>query len=397
MKKLFTLLSILVSTFSFAGTPTIDGVYNAAEGWGTAVSLGDGNVGWSNANAKKLYVTADANYVYFGAECSAESWQQFVFAVNTKAGGDGTDSWGRTITYNQTNKPDFLFRGDITGGNYAEYHVWNGTAWTGTGVNINAGGTEVKGVFAGTAPYNGFLEIRVPKATLGNILVGDVQFIITGNNSGAASGHGCFDAIPNDNNCTGWSSPTNASVVSNYATNVTMPSTLGYFKGEIKNGNANLSWSSNNEINFSHYELEQSNNATNWTKIATVLAKGSNSNYTANAPINQNTWYRLKLVDKDGSFNYCNAVLLKVAGKKSIELLSNPVTDLIKVSINNDKATNYSAEIFSADGKRIATKNYAHPGGVTTFSLDAPTMKGLYYIRFTTNGLTTDVIKVKVD
>lgn len=397
MKKIFTLLSFFTTTLAIAGTPTIDGVFNAGEGWGAAVATGDGNAGWSNANAKKLYVTADANYVYFGAECSAESWQQFIFAVNTKSGGNGTDSWGRTITYNHTNLPDFLFRGDIAGGNYAEYHVWNGTTWTGTGTNVNAGGTEVKGVFAGTAPFNGFIEIRVPRATLGNPLIGDVQFIITGNNGGSASGHGCFDAIPNDNNCTGWNSPTNASTVSNYVANVTMPASLSYFKGELKNGQANLSWASNTEINFSHYEVEASNNAINWNKIATVTAKGSNNSYSTTVNITQNTFYRLKLVDKDGSFNYCNAVLLKVAAKKSIELLSNPVKDQIKVSINNDKATTYTAELFTIDGKKLASKNYMHAGGVTTLSMDAPAVKGLYYLRFTNNGITTDILKLKVD
>lgn len=397
MKKFFTLLSFIATTSVFAGTPTIDGVYSAGEGWGTAVATGDGNAGWSNANAKKLYVTADASYIYFGAECSAESWQQFIFAVNTKSGGNGTDSWGRTITYNHTNLPDFLFRGNIAGNNYAEYHVWNGTAWAGLGTNVNASGTEVKGVFAGTAPFNGFIEIRVPKATLGSPLIGDVQFIITGNNGGSASGHGCFDAIPNDNNCTGWNNPTNASTVSNYAANVTMPATLSYFKGELKNGMANLSWASTNEINFSHYEVEASNNAVNWSKVATVIAKGSNSNYNSSLAISQNTFYRLKLVDKDGSVNYCNAVLLKVAAKKSIELFSNPVKNEIKVLINNDKATIYTAEIFTADGKKVAAKTYAHAGGVTTLSMDAPATKGIYYLRFTNNSIISDVLKVKVD
>lgn len=391
MKKIFTLLSFVATTAAYAGTPTINGVYSPSEGWGTEVASGNGTTGWDIANAKKLYVTSDANYVYFGAECTAASWHQFIFAVNTKAGGSATDSWGRQITYNHTNKPDFLFRGDIAGGNYAEYHVWNGTTWTGTGTNVNAGGTEVKGTFDGS--NNGFIEIRVPRSIIGFGLLCDVQFIIGGN----VNDHGCFDAIPNDNNSAGWNPPQSSTSVSNYVTNVTMPATLNYFKGELKNNSANLSWASTTEINFSHFEVEASTNAINWNKVATVIAKGSNSNYTTSVAITQNTWYRLKLVDKDGSFNYCNAVLLKVAGKKSIELLSNPVKDAIKVSINNDKPTNYTAEIFTADGKKVAAKTYAHAGGVTTLSMDAPAVKGLYYVRFTNNGLITDVLKVKVD
>jgi hypothetical protein len=392
MKKLFTFFSTISIIASFAGTPTIDGVYSASEGWGTTIATGNGVVGWSDANAKKLYMTFDNNYVYLGAECSAQSWQQFIFALNNKSGGSSTDSWGRQINYNHTNKPDFLFRGDIAGGNYAEYHVWNGTSWTGTGVNVNASGTEVKGVFSATAPYDGFLEIRIPRSLIGFGLLCDVQFIIGGN----ANDHGCFDAIPNDNNSSGWNPPASTTNLTQYVSNVAMPATLGQFNGDVKANTANLNWTSISENNLSHYEIEQSVNSINFNKIGNISAKGSNQMYNFSTSIQQNTWYRLKFVDKDGSFSYCNAVLLKTAVKNTIEVLGNPVKDVVKFSVDNDKATNYIVELFSADGKKIASKTYAHPGGVTTMNMNAPAMKGLYYVRFT-NGFTTDVLKIKVD
>lgn len=404
MKKLFTLFSFAIACYSFAQTPVINGVFSPSEGWGsirgTGTQAGASN-GWESTDAQELYFTSDATYYYFGAKCVVASWMQFNFAVNSRSGGGSTDSWGRAITYAQTNLPDFMFRGNFDGapGSYTEYHTWNGSAWTGGGTNVNAAGTEAKWTSAG-----GFIEIRVPKTTLvGDPLTGDIIFIITGNqgvgDAGGPNGaHGIFDAIPNQTNGTSWNLPGNATTATSYVTNITMPATLSFFKGEVKNNTATVSWLSNTENNFSHYEVEASNNASNWNKIATVAAKGNNSNYTATATINQNTWYRLKMVDKDGSFAYCNAVLLKVTGKKgNIELLGNPVKDQIKISINNDKITNYTAEIFSLDGKRMAVKNYQHAGGVTTLSIDAPSAKGTYFVRFTNNGIITDVLKVLVD
>ena len=158
---------------------------------------------------------------------------------------------------------------------------------------------------------------------------------------------------------------------------------------------ANLGWQSTTEVNFSQYEVEQSANASNWNKIATVPAKGNNSSYTASAAMSQNTWYRLKMVDKDGSFAYSNAVLLKTTTKKSIELLSNPVKDVVRISINNT-TSNYTTEIFTVDGKRVAVKNYQHPGGVSTLILTAPSAKGLYFIKFT-NASTIETLKFTVD
>lgn len=390
MKKIFTLFSILFSGIAIAGTPVINGIYNPAEGWGTEVASGNGTVGWADANAKKLFVTYDNNYVYFGAECTAQNWQQFIFAVNTKAGGGTTDSWGRQITYNHSNRPDFLFRGDIAGTNYAEYHVWDGTAWTGLGTNINTGGAEVKGVFDGS--NNGFLEVRVPRSIIGFGIICDVQFIIGGN----ANDHGCFDAIPNDNNSSGWNPPQSSTTLSNYVTNVSMPASLGFFKGDIKNNIANINWLSTTEVNFSHYELEASLNAVTWNKVALVNAKGSNSEYAVSAPIIKNTWYRLKLVDKDGAYTYGNAILLRTSTRKSLELMNNPTKGSIRVSINQDENTNFVAELFNQEGKKIANQSYFHIAGTSIFNMKAPAKSGVYYLRFTNNGLITDVLKVVV-
>lgn len=396
MKKIFTLFAVFATAFCLAGTPTIDGIYNAGEGWGTAVATGDGTVGWSDANAKKLYVTYDNNYVYFAAECSAQgNWQQFIFAVNTQPGGGSTDSWGRQITYNHTNKPDFLFRGDIGQSNYAEYHVWNGTAWTGTGTNINSAGTEVKGIFSATAPYDGFIEIRVPRSTIGWGTKCDVQFIVGGNNND----HGCFDAIPNDNNSTGWTPPASATTVSNYVTNITMPVALNYFNGNVTNNYANLNWASATELNFSHYVVEQSTDNTKWNIAATIAAKGTNSNYSTQVAINSNTFYRLKMVDKDGSYAYSKTLLLKKINKQNIELISNPVKDVVKININATKATNYTISVYNVEGKRVDTRTLNHAGnGIVTYNFNAPVVKGNYYVTVTSdNNENTQTLKLIVE
>jgi hypothetical protein len=246
MKRKFTLL-VSFLTFSsvlWAGTPVIDGTFDGEAFWGPAVGTGDGNPGFSDAdgNARKLYVTFDNNYVYFGAECKAQFWHQFIFAVNTKAGGSSTDSWERSITYNHTNKPDFLFRGNIDNqsgrDNYAEYHVWNGTSWQGKGTNTNPGPgkTEVRGLFNNSR--EGFIEIRVPIALLDYALTGDVQFILTGDNND----HGVFDAIPNDNVAGGWNAPQNQTTISNYVGNIALPANLGAFAGELRGSTVKLKW-----------------------------------------------------------------------------------------------------------------------------------------------------------
>jgi len=405
MKKIFTILSLVVATASFAQSPVINGIYSPTEGWGpirgTGTQAGASN-GWSGTDAIALYTTNDANYYYFGAQCKAASWMQFMFVVNTKAGGDSTDPWGRVIKYRQTNLPDYIFRGDIAQTNYAQFQGWTGTAWhrwdpatstyVSSDINANASGTEVKGTF--NSNDSGFIEIRVPKAAIsGSPSALDVQFIIGGNDGS----HGIFDAIPNETNGTSWSSPGNATIATSYITNIAMPASLGFLKGDIKNNVANITWLSTTEVNFSHYDVEASVNTLEWTKVASVTAKGSNSNYSASTAITKNTWYRLKLVDKDGAYTYSNSILLRTSTRKSLELMNNPTKDIIRVSINNEVNTNYVAELFTQDGKRVASQSYQHISGTSIFTIKAPKTAGLYYLRFSNNGLVSDVLKVQVD
>ena len=179
MKRNFTLLALLFAlTFSFAGTPTMDGVFDGTGVWGAARSVSDLTPGWNGANAKRLYITFDASYIYLGAEITAASWQQFTFLINTKAGGGTADSWARKITYNHTNKPDYVFRGDlgrdraIAGndyGNYAEFHTWDGTQWAGLTTQIVNNGASYSVADNIPNTFNaadGFVEVRIARTAV---------------------------------------------------------------------------------------------------------------------------------------------------------------------------------------------------------------------------------------
>lgn len=383
MNKKFTLLAscLFACGVSFAGTPVINGTFDGEGVWGAPIGTGDGVAGWANANARKLYLTSDDTYVYFGAECRADDWQQFIFVINTKSGGSSNDSWGRVITYNHTNRPDFLLRGDIGKSNYAEYHAWSGTAWTNTGTNVNSGGTEVKSSFdAGNR--EGFIEIRVLKTFLENAGNYDVQFIIGGDNNS----HGCFDAIPNDNNGTSWDPPGNATTVSNYISNVVLPATLGSFGGEVRQGSAQLSWQTLTETNVSHFEVEQSPDARLWNTVGRVTAgnqaTGGRYQFNKEKFVSPRAFFRLKVVDKDGSFEHSKMVMLKSGTALGVEIIGNPVRSAINVAIHNPQAETIHAALVDLNGRRVGQVVYKHPGGSSVLQMQAPAgSAGMYLLQ----------------
>jgi hypothetical protein len=218
MKKLFTILFVLLS-ISVYSQPVMDGNFDGEAVWGAPKAIADNNTGWASAQAKKFYVTADANYLYLGAEVTASFWMAWAFIINTQPGGATSDSWARRVYYNHppdsNARPDFTARGHFS--SYAEIYKWIGTQWQrdpNSGLDSTEYGENIEGSLA-----DGWVEIRVPQSTLGSPAVGDIQFYITGD----YNEHGCFDACPDDSVATSW---TDSVTISNYQTNIRFAKTL---------------------------------------------------------------------------------------------------------------------------------------------------------------------------
>ncbi|WP_207495617.1 hypothetical protein [Aridibaculum aurantiacum] len=357
MKKIFTLfVASMAIQFSYAGTPTLDGVISPSEGWGSPIAVGNNIPGWAGANAKALYVTADANYVYFGAEVSAQTWMSWAFIVNTKAGGATNDSWARQVTYNHTNKPDFAFRGHF--GDYAQYNVWDGAAWGGYDGVAN---TEFAENIT-TTNENGFIELRVPLSLIQHASPGDVQFYITGDNNS----HGSFDAVPNDNNSTDWSAPGNATTLSNYATNVTLPVTLLDLKATKLTSSVLVQWSVANQHGIEGYDLQHSTDGRSFSTVATTTAGGSNNvsslSATHNAPANGANYYRL-LIKERMSSRVSKVVAVNFGSRgKDFVATAQPGATSIAIQLNNIAKGEYRLSVLKNNGQQVHNQVIRHDG-----------------------------------
>jgi uncharacterized repeat protein (TIGR01451 family) len=141
----------------------------------------------------------------------------------------------------------------------------------------------------------------------------------------------------------------------------TTPVTLTYFKASFSNNEtALLTWNSESEINANHYEIERSENAINFTKRGIVNAIGSPStsqNYTYIDLLKTSSskiFYRLKMVDNDGTFKYSNVVALKLnnAGS-SINTYPNPFTSNIKIEVVSQIEEVAHIKLIAMDGRIV--------------------------------------------
>ena len=110
----------------------------------------------------------------------------------------------------------------------------------------------------------------------------------------------------------------------------TQPVTLLYFKVSAQKDAVKIEWASSKAWDFSHYELERSENGKEFYQIAVIDAEeNTNENVKFSSvdysPVFGTSYYRLKAVDIDGKFEYKGIEVVKF-GAESFKVYPNPST-----------------------------------------------------------------------
>jgi surface protein len=168
---------------------------------------------------------------------------------------------------------------------------------------------------------------------------------------------------------------------------VPLPVTLSKFDAVNDNCNQNIvSWQSSEDENFSHYELQWSNNNSEFKTIFTQKGTWGHhlQNYQfAHSNPSLNNYYRLKLINKDSVIDYSNSIEISACGTVGkIQVTPNPFLNV--VYINNSGMKNLTCKLYSMDGKLIAETmvqgNQNKPWELENLS------SGVYLIRLENNG-----------
>ncbi|MEO7310228.1 MAG: pectinesterase family protein [Chitinophagaceae bacterium] len=157
----------------------------------------------------------------------------------------------------------------------------------------------------------------------------------------------------------------------------------GYDAGAVK-----ATWATANEVNIQNFIVERSRTGNDFSAVGTVVAKnaaGKNDyQYTDPNPIAGVSYYRLKMVDKSGSFTYSAVVAVNSKLKGSLVVYPNPVVNEIRITHPAAKA-GATLELMSIDGKRIS-QVIVGIGAVQT-SIDASLLShGNYMLVYKNNG-----------
>lgn len=144
-----------------------------------------------------------------------------------------------------------------------------------------------------------------------------------------------------------------------------------------------LEWTTASEENASHIEIERSMDANSWSYVATEKARGSlnyNTDYSfvdAEAVLQRDrfttVYYRLKLVDNDGSSEYSEvrSVTFDNNGIVSLEAYPNPSTEVINLRMAVGETNTNTAQMMMLDmtGK-LVKKQTVSANGISVLEVD---------------------------
>jgi autotransporter-associated beta strand protein len=174
-----------------------------------------------------------------------------------------------------------------------------------------------------------------------------------------------------------------------------LPLNLLSFSAIKKNNAITVSWTTSNEINIKGFEIERSSNASNFMQIGKVAAKGNSSNYYEFVDANTLTstsYYRLKIVDMNGSYRYSNIVSINNKQLDALTAYPNPAKNSITI-IHPKANSNTIIKVYSLLGKEIRTVLIPQDATQTSINVEQLT-NGEYFILFD-NGHTSSLKFVK--
>jgi hypothetical protein len=166
----------------------------------------------------------------------------------------------------------------------------------------------------------------------------------------------------------------------------TVPVRLLSFTPLQQNSNVLLKWESSGETGVKEYVIERSNDAIQFITISTIIATGSSGTVTHyettdEHPNNGINFYRLKIVDHDGRFEYGSVRKIVMVTPKMRFVSGNMVSSTIIIEVDND-AINKRWEILNSAGQLVKTAVVT--GSRITISL-TELSDGYYWIRLQNN------------
>lgn len=167
-----------------------------------------------------------------------------------------------------------------------------------------------------------------------------------------------------------------------------LPILLSSFTGKYASGKSLLTWQTNQELNFDHFELMRSTNGVDFSKIASIRGAGNSTtvkNYSYEDNVNGTSgnvvYYRLSQVDINGKTSFSAIVKLSLSSKTKLEIFPNPFTNAFTVSFSAGNSSMATLQMKNSVGNLVYSKSITVTKGNNSVVMNnLPALgSGVYY------------------
>ena len=171
---------------------------------------------------------------------------------------------------------------------------------------------------------------------------------------------------------------------------IALPAELIYFRAGIHKGKTKIKWRTAAEENVNRYEIQRSFDGIHFHEIGAVGSRGDShgiQDYSLKdvSPGGGFNYYRLRIVDKNGRFEFSPVEVVNFETAQKIFLYPNPVDQMIHFKTDNSFMSEGTIEVFDLSGQRIYVGSCSFINGTYQISTNLVNANapGSYVVRFT--------------
>jgi photosystem II stability/assembly factor-like uncharacterized protein len=112
-----------------------------------------------------------------------------------------------------------------------------------------------------------------------------------------------------------------------------LPLQLIDFKGVVKGQTAFLEWHFAQATDIHRFEIQKSRDGKRFETIGNIAFTQLNNNIFEDVPFEQSAYYRLKIVENDGKWEYSKVIFLEQRMENRLKIYPNPTTGVLRMDV----------------------------------------------------------------
>lgn len=180
------------------------------------------------------------------------------------------------------------------------------------------------------------------------------------------------------------------------SSSISLPVGLKSFNASTKDCNAHLDWVSGIEVGFSYYAIERSEDGVHFFEISKVLPKPGEQlekeySFVDTKPNSRISYYRLRMVDRDGQSKFSNTVPLKFnCSFENISIFPTQSTGVFNYRLSAG-LENSILRVYNSSGQFLLEESTRSLSGIINL---ANLASGIYWVKVSRNNIILDSKKI---